>query len=52
MKAERKQITLRLPEKMYEALKQETERTGISVHELIVFAINEFLDKSSHTCEE
>ena len=32
-----KQITLRLPEKLHEKLKQEAERRGYSVNELILY---------------
>lgn len=37
---ERKQITLRIPDGVYEALKEEAERMGISTHELIMWAID------------
>lgn len=35
-----KQITLRLPVKLHKQLKQEAERRGISLHELILLKIN------------
>lgn len=36
----RKQITLRIPGAVYEALKKEAETIGISVNELILLKIN------------
>lgn len=38
--AERKQITLRIPERVYEALVTEAEEKGITVNELILLRIN------------
>lgn len=38
--AERKQITLRIPERVYEALVTEAEEKGIPVNELILLRIN------------
>ena len=43
MKKEVKQISLRIPEKLNEDLKVESERSGISVNELIIFAIRKDL---------
>lgn len=37
---ERKQITLRVPEEVYEALKSEAKQKGITVNELILLKIN------------
>lgn len=37
---ERKQITLRLPNEVYEALRGEASRRGYSVNELIIFALH------------
>lgn len=34
-----KQITLRIPEEVYEALKEEAEEMGVSVNELILLKI-------------
>nr|DAE86859.1 MAG TPA: hypothetical protein [Caudoviricetes sp.] len=39
-KIKRKQITLRIPGAVYEALKKEAETIGISVNELILLKIN------------
>ena len=36
----RKQITLRIPERVYEALVKEAEEKGITVNELIMLRIN------------
>ncbi|ERT59660.1 MULTISPECIES: ribbon-helix-helix protein, CopG family [Megasphaera] len=36
----KKQITLRLPDELYEALRAEAKKTGISVNELILIKIN------------
>ena len=38
---EREQITLRLPDKVYEALKVEAENRGYSINELIIFILRE-----------
>lgn len=35
-----KQITLRIPEGIHEALKEEAEEMGVSVNELILLKIN------------
>lgn len=37
---ERKQITLRIPVRVYEALVEEAEENGITVNELILLRIN------------
>lgn len=37
---ERKQITLRIPDKVYEALRAEAEGKGIAINELILLKIN------------
>lgn len=37
---DKKQISLRIPDEVYEALKKEAERMGISVTELIMLKIN------------
>ena len=39
-KDDRTQLTLRLPQEIYEALKEEAEAIGISVNELILLKIN------------
>ena len=38
---ERKQITLRLPDKVYGALRAEAENRGYSINELIIFTLRE-----------
>ena len=49
---ERKQITLRVPEEVYEALKSEADQKLLSIHEMIMIAIDYFLErKSSDTGE-
>lgn len=37
---ERKQITLRMPDRVYGALREEAEEKGITVNELILLKIN------------
>lgn len=37
---ERKQITLRIPDGIYEALRKEAEKMGIAVNELILLKLN------------
>ena len=37
---ERKQITLRVPEDVYEALKSEATQKGITINEVILLKIN------------
>lgn len=39
-----KQLTLRIPDEIYGALKEESKRIGISVSELILYAIDRLLD--------
>ena len=46
---DKKQITLRIPDEIHEALKKESERMGISVTELVMYAIDCLLDKLSNT---
>lgn len=41
----RKRITLRIPEALYEELKQEAKRQGISVNDLILIKLSP-IDKS------
>ena len=36
----RKQITLRIPNTVYEALKKEAEEKGVTINELILLKIN------------
>ncbi len=43
----KKQITLRLNLKIYERLKRISEHLDISIHECIVVAINEFIQKNT-----
>lgn len=54
--AKRKQITLRIPEKVYEALVKEAEEKGITVNELILLRINpltvDFCTKFSHVLSQ
>lgn len=40
MKDSRKQITLRLPEELYEALRKEAIEIGISTNELVLLKLN------------
>lgn len=40
---ERKQITLRLPDDIYGLIKKEAERRGISVNEIIILGIVDYL---------
>lgn len=40
MRMERKQITLRLPDKVYEALRAEAKEKGLTVNDLILLRIN------------
>ena len=47
-----KQLTLRIPEKIKKKLKQVSERKGISVHGIILLAIDEYLHKSLCSGEE
>ena len=49
---EKVQLTLRIPEEVKERLGQVSERKGISVHEIILFAIDEYLHRSLCTDEE
>lgn len=35
-----KQITLRLPEELHRALKEMSEKTGLSIHSLVLIAVN------------
>ncbi len=42
---DRKQITLRLPGKMYEALKDISVDVGLPLHALIILAINQELGR-------
>ena len=37
---ERKQITLRIPDKVYEALRAEAEGKGIAINELILLKVS------------
>ena len=41
----RKQITLRFPEELYQQLRQEAERMGISVNALISIILNAYLSQ-------
>lgn len=40
---ERKEIILRLPQNLYDLIKKESERLGISVHETIIYYLNKNL---------
>lgn len=44
MEPEVKKMTLRLPEQLYEALKQISLETGISIHALVLVAIHLYLN--------
>lgn len=41
----RKRITLRFPEELYQQLRQEAERMGISVNALISIILNDYLSQ-------
>ncbi len=49
MDKEIKKTTLRLPEALYEALKRTSQETGITISQLILFAIWKFTDKYANT---
>lgn len=55
-KIKRKQITLRIPVKVYEALVKEAEENSITVNELILLRINpltvDFRTKFSHVLSQ
>lgn len=36
----RKQITLRVPKEVYEALREMSEETGLPIHSLVLVALN------------
>ncbi len=40
MEVQRKQITLRIPDRVYEALREMGEETGITIHSLILVALS------------
>ena len=45
---ERKQITLRIPNDMYEALRAEADERGISVNDLILLRISNPITELQH----
>ncbi|EEP28240.1 ribbon-helix-helix protein, CopG family [Shuttleworthella satelles] len=45
MESDAKQITLRIPEEIYEALKEEAEKMGVSVNQICIHAIRHWLDQ-------
>lgn len=45
MKADREQTTIRLPEELMEKLKQEADRRGYSFNQLVMVAINDYINR-------
>lgn len=47
---ERKQVTLRLPGELYELIRKEAERRGMSVNDLLLWELSRvFLQSRQHT---